>query len=1011
MEIRKIIIQNIASLGEATVDFTQAPLADESLFLICGDTGAGKSTLIDAVCLALYGKVPRFESLHRESVEVGENELAVTNDARNLLRKGTAEGLAEVWFTGNQGVLYKAAWKVRRARGKASGKMQPAERILIKVERGQDQVMSSQVSVVDKEIPRVVGLSFEQFTRTVVLAQGQFARFLQANENEKAEILEMLTDTGIYSTISKRIFERRRREQEAFDAIEQRMGNVTLLSEDEVAALQEEQRQLAEAQQTLGIAARQLGAKQQWHQQRALLERAVEDLGKQEREATARWEEAAEDKANMDLWDALGDTRTQLQREAEAIRTLEAFQKAGSDDWPQTLRASGNQVLTSLVARWQQAHNEEADIAKKVSQSEAKIAQQQLLLPSLDAKVAECEKTFSEAEKALHLAREEEKQIDVTSLQAQRNDCVAKTRRLADLENARESFLQQEKTLQECQLRTKIVTEKQAKDQAALDKALQTYKEHTPAWEQAERDYNRAREWAAPALGTLRAQLQEGEACPVCGATSHPYACGARSLQEVADQLDQNLKRLKEALDLASAHKQRIKDEGTEARTALNLVTKDVAENRQKEEAQTAALAKARAKVTALSAPLFPDTAWDDLPLAITQAKAGLDQRLKEIEERIGDSIKRREVSDKAQKYWNTASVALHTAQQNRQAGWTNFENEQKERGYALETLKSKANQCKELREEMHREKERQALVLEESRRAVDQWLASWNTRGRLVTRETLWHLMALPLETVAALRERLQALQNQKTTVHSLLEAKRVEQQTHLELPQRPTPQETEEVLQAQDKELQTKLQAGNDRLVAVRSALQVQAANKERLGQWEEERKAQSLVLARWHFLNDAFGQADGGKLKKLAQSYTLHILLKYANVQLAQLTQQYQLMGSPNLLSISVVDRNMADEVRPVSTLSGGETFLVSLALALGLSSLNQERIPIGTLFIDEGFGTLDAPTLETVMTALENLHKQGRKVGIISHVPALKERIPTQIRVLKNQNSGSSRVEIV
>jgi DNA repair protein SbcC/Rad50 len=172
-----------------------------------------------------------------------------------------------------------------------------------------------------------------------------------------------------------------------------------------------------------------------------------------------------------------------------------------------------------------------------------------------------------------------------------------------------------------------------------------------------------------------------------------------------------------------------------------------------------------------------------------------------------------------------------------------------------------------------------------------------------------------------------------------------------------------------------------------------------------------AQRGETARWQALNKLIGSANGDNFRKFAQGLTLARLVRLANVQLSRLNDRYQLMRSPGEdMQLAIIDNEQAGAIRPIESLSGGETFVVSLALALGLSDLASHKTRIDSLFVDEGFGSLDAQTLEEVMTALENLRASGKTIGIISHVEMLKERITTQIQVRKGSN-GVSHLRIV
>ncbi len=165
----------------------------------------------------------------------------------------------------------------------------------------------------------------------------------------------------------------------------------------------------------------------------------------------------------------------------------------------------------------------------------------------------------------------------------------------------------------------------------------------------------------------------------------------------------------------------------------------------------------------------------------------------------------------------------------------------------------------------------------------------------------------------------------------------------------------------------------------------------------------------VRRWQQLNMLIGSAGGDKFKTYAQQFTLDVLLGYANQHLARLAPRYQLRRGSELLTLLVVDGDFADEVRSVHSLSGGESFLVSLALALGLASLSSERVKVESLFIDEGFGSLDTDTLNMAMEALDRLQSEGRRVGVISHVHDMAERIGVQIRV-EPTSPGRSIVKV-
>ena len=205
MRILAIRGRNLASLAETfEIDLTASPLGDAGLFAITGDTGAGKSTILDALCLALYNNYPRVAVRSDEKAPDPSGMALASGDARAILRRGAAQGHAEVDFVGRDGRTYRARWETRRARAKADGRPQKVERQLLCLD---DQTtIAASVTEVHDAVVIATGLTFDQFRRTVLLAQGEFDAFLLANENERAELLEKITGTEIYAEISKRVY-------------------------------------------------------------------------------------------------------------------------------------------------------------------------------------------------------------------------------------------------------------------------------------------------------------------------------------------------------------------------------------------------------------------------------------------------------------------------------------------------------------------------------------------------------------------------------------------------------------------------------------------------------------------------------------------------------------------------------------------------------------------------------------------------------------------------------------
>ena len=233
MKILSLSGENLASLtGRFTIDFNHGALGAAGLFAITGNTGAGKSTLLDAICLALYDEMPRFIANRKNVAEVGrldDEEKLKANDVRGILSRGHASGSAEVQFRGCDGRIYLARWAVRRARNRSEGRFQAQERSLTDVESG--QVFSGSKRELQERIDELVGLSWEQFRRAVILPQGEFAAFLKSSADERSALLERMTGTELYSAISIQTHERARAEQQTLATLTQRLGDIPLMDE------------------------------------------------------------------------------------------------------------------------------------------------------------------------------------------------------------------------------------------------------------------------------------------------------------------------------------------------------------------------------------------------------------------------------------------------------------------------------------------------------------------------------------------------------------------------------------------------------------------------------------------------------------------------------------------------------------------------------------------------------------------------------------------------------------
>ena len=375
MKILRIAGRNLASLaGDFCVDFEAEPLASSGLFAISGPTGAGKSTLLDALCLALYGNTPR---LPRSGGRGGSalpdagGDTVSTFDPRNLLRRGTAEGYAEVDFVGNDGLRYRARWSVRRSRNKASGLLQPPAMTLHRLP--EMLALGATKTEAALEIAQRVGLSFEQFTRSVLLAQNEFSAFLKTDENERGELLETLTGSAVYSEISKRAYERYKLEQENVRRISARLADQTPLAAEARAELDAAKATAEAALQAVEVQRTLLETQLRWHQERDKLRRNELDADALLAQARVDFEAARERRMRLATLDVVQDARPLM---ADLVR----FEKERVE--AETALASGQRDLQRVQDAARQAVQDVTAAQDAVHEAEAA---QQTAAPQLDA--------------------------------------------------------------------------------------------------------------------------------------------------------------------------------------------------------------------------------------------------------------------------------------------------------------------------------------------------------------------------------------------------------------------------------------------------------------------------------------------------------------------------------------------------------------------------------------------------------------------------------------------------
>jgi len=320
MKILAIRLKNLASLaGPFEIDFTAEPLASAGLFAITGPTGAGKSTLLDALCLALFGAVPRLGDTGQAKMPDADTDISI-GDPRTLVRRGTGGGYAEVDFVGVNGRRYRARWEANRARDKASGKLQNSRQSLIDLDS--DQLLASQKTEYKTQLELALGLNFEQFTRAVLLAQSEFSAFLKANDNERSELLEKLTDTALYTQLGRRAFDKAKEAKDAHKHLQDQATGVVPLAAEARAELDEQfnaaQQQFKAQQAQL----KQLELQHTWLKELCEWQDRQLSATEQLQRAQAEWDSLGPQRQDLSRLDQLAPQRHHFARQAELDNLL-----------------------------------------------------------------------------------------------------------------------------------------------------------------------------------------------------------------------------------------------------------------------------------------------------------------------------------------------------------------------------------------------------------------------------------------------------------------------------------------------------------------------------------------------------------------------------------------------------------------------------------------------------------------------------------------------------------------
>lgn len=1134
MKFLQLEILNLASLdkqGGEVINFEEGALGESTIFSIVGPTGSGKSTLLDAICLALYNRAPRYprkKGDKNQNIEIfgeadaNENNRLAPTDSRNILTRGKKEGYSKLTFLANNGSIYRAEWHVRFQRVRYEN----AKTSLYKITRNGEQLTEK---IADwNELPNIIGLDYDQFLRTVLIAQGSFANFLTAKENERYELLEKLI--GCEETYTNIATEIKKAKDQAVDAYNQMAASVeavkqNLLNDEELAQLQEEITLLEKAEKELDSQLKAISENLQWYEENDKqtkqitiyqadmeqaanaikdiqaqiirlqlhdevqpavnllqeVERQIQSIHNQEEEilkseAAIKSKEVGITESEHTLSylkEVVNKAQEQLEKampviaEARALKTKMEAAMPNLKEKKEALELAQKENLTAL--------KDVEENARNIQKWEAETEKANLALKATQEEIAKQKQVLHEATQAAEQAWEKEKNKtagqNIEELQTQKS---AADRKLQDIQQAIKVVTHLNAATAEKQKneeRIQFLGERNAKIDEALGKlSIEALTQETLTLRNA---YTLmvSEKWEIH-----RANLTEGKPCPLCGSTTHPYHTDNRQFEEATTELTQLLKAKENLLKLQQKQEKDLsgerKQNDGEVQTLQKQQEKLSGEIATYEEewkaliAQYPKIPKEEAELKSLL-PIYEDKAKE------VTGKLSLFNKIQKEIERL-TQLKDKAVKDEAA-YESKASTIQNNAQENtsicatklaeHKALTTNLISQEKNKKEAYEKALQAWNNTKKEMEEWQAQYQQilngeepdaaeqrltaakdeatkaaddqneninklkaelanskgshQTMLsqsktmkenLQEKEKELDLWIEEYNKQlaeksiePSLIDRNTIREMLH-SAEDWNAIRRGKDEKEKAVASTTALYQSAEKAHQQHLEH----QPAQTRDALLAIQQKYQERSQ--RNELIAANARMQNHQEAVKLLGDKAEALQLVTQEKDDWTAITDAIG-ADGKTLRKIAQCYTLSFLIAHANQEIRKFNSRYELQQVKHSLGIRVIDHDRADDIRDTTSLSGGETFIVSLGLALGLSALSSRNISFENLFIDEGFGTLDPDTLATVIDSLAMLQSsQGKKVGVISHTDTMSERITTQIRIIKNGNSGSSHIEI-
>ena len=1150
MKIKRLHLRNIASIEKADIDFenqlVESATGDSAnIFLISGDTGTGKSIILDGITMALYKRTPRIEGVANKTNNEYTDNLGQTvsiNSIEQYTRIGISEKdecYSELVFEGNDGKEYCARLELGLTRkNKDENGNRPlrhsSPKWLVRVEGNDWQKVEAKSG---QPILDAVGLSFEQFNRMAMLAQGQFASFLTGNKTERESILEQLTNTAHFSTygeIISTLFTKAKVKKEAAQTA-YNIEKEHTLPQDRLIELNKELEILKQEKNILDATYKQAKDKADIIDKIFNLadRRTKTEEKKREFENITSCEEYKLKKALITKWDTTNNQRRQLLDKQKAEKQLavatneinlakETFFTLSADlnhrcdeltrtknegeklnSWLEEHKNSDELFTNAAAVNLQLTFYKDTD--NRLKEATKCHAEEQKKTPILTTTANECKCAAEKAQNDVRLKQEsidklnkEREALQATEINSAKDKSK---KRKSELENLSERLSK----LNDAQLNAENQKDEIQKDEETLKILYKRYTDSQEIYQQKDKEEKAAHSLLATmqmsveeTLTELRHKLHinKADTCPLCGNKIDTLQLEV-DFQKIITPLQLRENEALRELQNATQNRDKDKTAHNVAEGALKIKKENYKKNIENIEKESKEI---ESKATLLlksnsSLPLLQqielaiedengvikqlDEKWHKSEALQKEINKHIEEKrifdgiLSNAEKELSNAKNALELNSEAIKNQETNISALTKSKEELRETLTtqlssNYPNWQNDIWATSTQLKNEAEEYCNNKKEYDKKREEANVAstlissLENVCRAIiekeSDWSASpqsskynsndisgeWTKLYALIEHQQQERVQASQIineltvalesyynatgsnekelfeligkeDEIAAVRKYLDNINVEIKLCTDTIEDNRKEIAKLLNIIQADAIENlpSKECVETELNDIIAKQHEKMGLIGGIEQQLSANNTNEEKLTQALSVLNAATVYFEKWNKLNNIFG---GKRFRTLVQTHILRPLLNNANIYLEKITDRYTLTccEDNNQLSILVHDRYNKNQMRSATILSGGERFMISLALSLALSSLNRQDMNVNILFIDEGFGTLDENNLNSVMSTLEKLQEiagqSKRRVGIISHREELAERIPVKIKV-KKKGEGRSSIEIV